>query len=64
MEPLILAFVVHVYRSILPAQLERQMQMQLQLRQRMVATQLAMTRERMYWWAGFATLAAIGLTAG
>ena len=38
--------------------------MQQQMRQRMVANQLAMARERMYWWSSFYGLCLVGLTAG
>lgn len=48
---------------VLPAQVERQQQMQLQLRQRMIATQLAATRERMYWWGSFLGVATLSMTA-
>ncbi|KAL5486494.1 hypothetical protein EMCRGX_G018982 [Ephydatia muelleri] len=45
-------------------QMERQIQMQLLMRERMVATQLAVAREAMYWWGGFYSLCLVGLTAG
>ena len=45
-------------------QLERQIQMQLQMRQRMVATQLSMVREGLYWWGGFTAITTLGLIAG
>ena len=48
----------------LSLQLERQLQMQMQMRQRMIATQLAMARERMYWWEGFTSLVTLGLIVG
>ena len=38
--------------------------MQMQMRERMMAQQLAMARERLYWWGAFYTLAFVGLTRG
>jgi len=52
------------YMVVLSSQLERQIQMQLQMRQRMIATQLSLTRERMYWWGGFTSLTTLVLIAG
>ena len=49
---------------VLSSQLERQIQMQLQMRQRMIATQLSLTQERMYWWGGFTSLTTLALIAG
>ena len=40
------------------------MTLQVEMRRRMMAQQLSMVRERFYWWAGFFSLATIGLTAG
>ena len=45
-------------------QVERQQQMQLQLRQRMIATQLALVRERMYWFGSFTAIATLLMAAG
>lgn len=38
--------------------------MQLLMRERMVATQLSVVREAMYWWGGFYGLLLLGTTAG
>ena len=38
--------------------------MQMIMRERMMAQQLAMARERLYWWGGFYTLTALGLIRG
>ncbi len=42
----------------------RQIQMQLDMRQRMIAQQLARSREAMVWYASFYGVTALGLTAG
>lgn len=46
------------------SQVERQIHMQMQMRERMMAQQLAMARERLYWWGAFYALAFVGLTRG
>ncbi|GAB6022406.1 hypothetical protein CHUAL_006523 [Chamberlinius hualienensis] len=45
-------------------QLERQIQMQNQMRERMMAMQIAKSREFLYWFGSFYALAAIGMIAG
>ncbi|CAI8022614.1 Plasminogen receptor (KT) [Geodia barretti] len=45
-------------------QVERQLQMQTLMREKMLAQQLAMARERLYWWGGFYALASLGLIRG
>jgi hypothetical protein len=45
-------------------QVERQLQMQTLMREKMLAQQLAMARERLYWWGSFYALASLGLIRG
>ena len=44
--------------------MERQIQMQLLMRERMIATQLARSRDLCCWWGAFYVTAATGLLAG
>lgn len=55
---------VNSHRAAFDRQMERQIRMQLLMRERMVATQLAVVREAIYWWGGFYGLCLVGLTAG
>ncbi|XP_065831340.1 plasminogen receptor (KT)-like [Oscarella lobularis] len=53
-----------VMESTQTAMLKRQIQMQMEIRDRMVAAQVAMGREQLYWYGSFYTLAALGMIRG
>lgn len=53
----------HTY-SFLPTQLERQIHLQNEMREKMLAMQIARSREMLYWFGTFYVIAGVGMIAG